>query len=189
MGGGALGPVVNTNTNTNTGTSVRFVLGGIPGVQPPGGLIGSGGGAKGGSGMIGSSARGTDRFILREAFGNHRPTYASRYSFLNLPNSRTTPFRRAYNAGDPAGSYNESLFSFLPGSNQLNGQAISMLKIKAGGVHNDGGALFSGNPKYVYDGADYTRYKKLKAMNKTYNDYSFGGANNGSYVALKRTRH
>jgi hypothetical protein len=64
-----------------------------------------------------------------------------------------------------------------------------MLNIKSGGVRNDGGALFTGNPKFVYDGSDYTRYKKIKAVNKTYNDSSFGGANNGAYVALNRVRH
>jgi hypothetical protein len=40
----------------------------------------------------------------------------------------------------------------------------------------------------VYDGSDYTRYKKLRAVNRTYDDKSFGGSNNGSYSALKRVR-
>ena len=56
------------------------------------------------------------------------------------------------------------------------------------GVQNNGTAFFTGNPRYVYDGSDYTRYKKLRAVNKTYDDKSFGGANNGAYVALKRVR-
>ena len=29
---------------------------------------------------------------------------------------------------------------------------------------------------------------KLKAINRTYNDSSFGGANNGAYVALRAVR-
>jgi hypothetical protein len=88
-----------------------------------------------------------------------------------------------------AGTYNDAPSPQLPGSNQVNGRAVSMLNIKSGGAHNDGAALYSGNPKFVYDGEDYVRYKKLKAINKTYNDSSFGGANNGSYVALNRVRH
>jgi len=161
---------------------------GIPGAQPRGGLIGGGGGSKGGSGMVGSSARGADRFVLREAFGNHWLSPNAGFSPLTRF-SRTTPFRRAYNAGDAFGTVNESPNPFLPGSNQVNGRGVSRLNIKSGGPHNDGKALFSGNPKFVYDGADYTRYKKLKAINKTYNDSSFGGNdNNGAYVALNRVR-
>lgn len=169
---------------------VQFILGkGIPGAQSKGGLIGGGGGSKGGSGMVGSSARGSDRFVLRKTFGNHLIL-----SSMNAPlidsNAKTTPFRRAYNAGDIAGTVNESSSPSLPGSNQVNGRSVSMLNVKSGGAHNDGNALFSGNPKFVYDGADYTRYKKLKAINQTYDDYSFGGNdNNGSYVALNRVRH
>lgn len=162
--------------------------GGIPGAQPPSGLIGGGGGSKGGSGMVGSSARGVERFIMREALGNNR-ILASQSAPLINSNAKTTPFRRAYNAGDVAGTFNDAPSPSLPGSNQVNGRAVSMLNIKTGGAHNDGAALFSGNPKFVYDGTDYTRYKKLKAINKTYNDSSFGGANNGSYVALKHVRH
>ena len=163
---------------------------GIPGAQPRGGLIGGGGGSKGGSGMVGSSARGTNRFILRKAFGNHVLIQTLTESPLSATELRTTPFRRAYHAGDPFGTVNESPLPILPGSNQVNGAGVSRLNVKSGGPHNDGTAFYSGNPKFVYDGADYTRYKKLKAINKTYNDSSFGGNNNnGAYVALNRVRH
>ena len=158
--------------------------GGIPGSQHRGGLIGGGG-----SGMVGSSDRGTERFILREAFGNHLFVTEAEASPLTYSGSKTTPFRRAYAAGDPNGTVNESPFPLLPGSNQVNGRGVSNLNIKSGGTHNDGLALFTGNPKFVYDGSDYVRYKKLKAVNKTYNDSNFGGANNGSYVALNHVRH
>ena len=162
--------------------------GGIPGAQPPSGLIGGGGGSKGGSGMVGSSARGVERFIMREAFGNQRILSSNKAPLINT-DAKTTPFRRAYNAGDSAGTYNDAASPSLPGSNQVNGRSVSMLNVKSGSVHNDGAALFTGNPKFVYDGADYVRYKKLKAINKTYNDSSFGGEN-GSTVsqALRRVR-
>ena len=166
--------------------------GGLPGSQPPSGLIGGGAGSKGGSGMVGSSERGSNRVVLREAFGNNAWLNFGIFGNISplIRNNMTTPFRAAYNAGDTAGTVNESPDPQYPGSNQVNGRAISMLNIKSGGPHNDGAARFSGNPKFVYDGADYVRYKKLKAINKTYNDSSFGGNNNnGSYVALKRVRH
>ena len=166
-----------------------FSLGGkISGGQPLNGLIGGGGGSNGGSGMIGSSSRGTDRIIIRQAFGNNR-IISTIASPLTLDTAKTTPFRRAYHAGDTAGTVNEAPSSILPGSNQVTGRSISMLNIMSGGPHNDGSALFSGNPKFVYDSSDYIRYKKINAVNKLYNDSSFGGGNNGSYVPLKHSRH
>jgi hypothetical protein len=80
----------------------------------------------------------------------------------------------------------------IPGANQVNGRTVSRLNTSSGGTHSvsgNGGALFSGNPKYVYDSSDYIRFKKLSAKNKTYNDSSFGGANNGSFVAWNRVKH
>ena len=45
------------------------------------------------------------------------------------------------------------------------------------------------NPKFVSDSSDYVRFKKLKAVNRTYNDLSYGGDNNNaSYVPLMRVR-
>lgn len=42
------------------------------------------------------------------------------------------------------------------------------------------------NPKYVYDSSDYIRYRKLKSLNKTYNDLKQGGdQSNASYSALR----
>ena len=44
------------------------------------------------------------------------------------------------------------------------------------------------NKEPVKDGSDFTRFKKLEAKNKTYNDSSFGGSNNGSFTFLNRVR-
>jgi hypothetical protein len=78
----------------------------------------------------------------------------------------------------------------MPGSDQVNGNGrVSRLNIRAGGAHNNGGAAYSGNPRYVYDSSNYIQYKKLRAVNKTYNDSNFGGdQSNGSYVALRGVR-
>tara|TARA_A100001011_G_scaffold338788_1_gene369821 strand:- start:44 stop:802 length:759 start_codon:yes stop_codon:yes gene_type:complete len=51
-------------------------------------------------------------------------------------------------------------------------------------------AAWSGNSKWVYDGTDYIRFKKLQAKNRNFNDISWGGdRNNASQVALARVRH
>ena len=153
--------------------------GGIPGGQPPSGLIGGGAGVDGGSGMEGGASRANDRKILRRAMVNN-------YS----PNAPITPFRASLNIGDPAGTVNSYPSPKTPGSNQVGSARIAtQLHASFGGVRNDGGAYYSGNSRYVSDSSDYVRYKKLIAENKTYNDLSFGGDNsNGSYVARRNVR-
>ena len=46
------------------------------------------------------------------------------------------------------------------------------------------------NTKYVYDSSDYTTYLKQKAINKNYNDLSYGGndsnASQSAIRAIKR---
>ena len=45
------------------------------------------------------------------------------------------------------------------------------------------------NVKYVYDSSNFTRFRKETAVNKGYNDTSFGGNDhNGSASALKHNR-
>jgi len=144
--------------------------GGYPGIAPP--LLGGGAGSTGSSGVSGGGPRGTNRDVLRRAFGNIQ------YFQAALPGvrSRTTPFRLAFNAGDVNGSHNSSPLPQLPGSNQINGtMPANKINRLGDGTHNDGEAAFSGNPRYVYDGSDYVRFKKLQAMNRNYNDRSFGG--------------
>ena len=77
-------------------------------------------------------------------------------------------------------------------SNQVNGinrlTALGGYRSVGDGIRY-GNAAYSGNPRYVYDSSDYVRYKKIKAENKNYYDYSFGGGNNSSQSALNITRH
>jgi len=136
--------------------------------------------------MDGGGARGVDRNVLREGFGQSR-FLKNATGNENLP-IKVTPFRLAMNAGDINGSVNSAPIPQLPAPSQINGQKQSKLHARGDGVRNNGSAGYSGNPKYVYDGSDYTRYKKLAAMNKTYNDRSFGGSNNGAYSFLMRVR-
>ena len=51
-------------------------------------------------------------------------------------------------------------------------------------------ANWTGNPRFVYDGSDYVKFKKLQANNRNYNDITYGGdRNNASQVARARVRH
>ena len=160
--------------------------GGVPGFQPQ--LLGGGAGAYGSSGMEGGGLRGDTRSFLRRGMGNIM--LAKKATGNNNLKSAVGPFRLAFNAGDPMGSINSAGLSTLPAPNQVgSGRASSAnLHFTTGGAHNDGAAAFTGNPKYVYDGSDYIRFKRQTAVLKTYNDESFGGANNGSYTALNFVR-
>lgn len=171
--------------------------GGMPGAQPPGGLLGGGAGTTGGTGMVGSSERGRSRFILRNAFAAHRLPMgtATNPGFIRGVNGVglwTGGFRRNMIAGDLNGTVNASPLLSLGASNQVNNvrrQSIHNGADRLGGHVANGAAAFSGNPTWVYDSSDYIRYKKLYAKRQTYNDSSFGGANNGAYVAWMRVHH
>jgi hypothetical protein len=93
-----------------------------------------------------------------------------------------TPFRVALNAGD-----SHLRQAVGGGSNQIKGRVgfINALA-RSDGVSKGDGA--SGNQHYVYDYSVYIKYKRLIAKNKLYDDPSFGGANNGSYVPLMAVR-
>ena len=172
--------------------------GGKQGAQPMGGLLGGGAGPTGGSGMVGSSARSRNRTVLRKAFGNSQLSLnmmSPACSISSACSSRSsltahkkiTPFRAVMSAGDPAGTVNEAASPSLPGVSQISKKVP--FRLHFGGVHNNGNALFTGNPKYVYDSSDYVRFKKLQAQNRTYNDKSFGGdQSNASQSALRAVR-
>jgi hypothetical protein len=115
-----------------------------------------------------------DRFKLRTVFPS---TITKQWA--------CSPFRVAMNAGD--------LYSrqYTPGgANQIKG-SVGVGRYRntlgsADGVQVGNGA--SGNQHRVYDSSDYTTYLKLVAKNRNYDDFSFGGANNGAYVPLMAIR-
>ena len=157
--------------------------GGIPGAMPKGGLLGAGSGGRfSGTGMEGGGQRELERVSLRRALGNTR-----------FPGNATniTPFRRYFNAGDTNGTVNSSPSPLLgkPINQVRSSSMVSRLHTNGGGTQI-GQAFFSGNQKYVYDSSNYMRFKKLSAVNRNYNDSSFGGAG-GSTVkeALRRVRN
>ena len=143
--------------------------GGFPGVAPT--LIGGGAGVNGGSGMVGSNERSMDRFSLVQAWNGAAAT-----GTINGYQRKIGPFRAVYNAGDflSRQSYTSG------GSNQVNNvRTLNGYKVLGGAVHpqadNTGIPSATCNPRYVYDGSDYIRFRKLQAINRNYNDYSFGG--------------
>jgi len=142
------------------------------------------------------------RNVLRRSFGNliYRTKDGDGYAMDPTINPATTPFRIVMNAGDINGTTNTPVSSVaLPKpSNQVKvGASLKGLKRLAGSVDlfkdNDNssdpvGSFYSGNPKFVYDGADYTRFKKLQAINRNYRDVTFGGDQyNASQQAYRRT--
>ena len=175
---------------------------GLPGVAPK--LVGGGAGAYNqGSGMDGANGRSMNRKILRQSFGTKviktitdsefgSPLMLKHHNLTSL-----TPFRAAMNAGDVNGTVNESTNSiFGRPANQVTGvnpsfssQALAGYKGLAGNIQTSGNSAYTGNPRFVYDGADYIRFKKLNSINNNYNDRSFGGdQHNASQSALRRVR-
>jgi len=186
--------------------------GGLVGGQPRGGLLGGGANSNGSSGVSGGQERGRSRLLLRKSFGNQRikglpcasPNNCSKQctgcSPLMIKKTTTglvpslTPFRRAFNAGDVFNTVNEgTLPSLGRAPNQVNNikpVQLTGLKHKGGGARSNGNSAFTGNPKFVYDGSDYTRFKNLQAQNRNYNDKSFGGNNsNAAQSARSAVRH
>ena len=152
-----------------------------------------------------------ERNILRESFGNSSynlqggdklfatgRVIISKQDGISNFNPRLTPFRVAMNAGDIAGEYQKAnSVAMLPKpANQVRIGSLRGWKRLAGSVNTIVsygtdeiiGSFYTGNPTYVYDGADYVRFKKLQAINKNYNDPTFGGdKNRASQSAYRRT--
>uniref|UniRef100_A0A6C0LZR6 Uncharacterized protein n=1 Tax=viral metagenome TaxID=1070528 RepID=A0A6C0LZR6_9ZZZZ len=161
--------------------------GGYNGYSPA--LLGGGANTHGGSGMEGGNERSMDRLLLRQAWNGQ---YAS--GLVNKQKPVCTPFRLVNNAGDYLGRQNY----VSGGSDQVRGlvrsSSAGAWRMFGGHVQasNDGTGIPSStcNVKYVYDGSDYTAFKKKQAMNRTYNDQSFGGdASHASQSALSHVRH
>ena len=98
-----------------------------------------------------------------------------------------TPFRAINNSGD-----------FLSRQNYVCG-GPNPNAVHRGGIRHRFGSIISQcdksgiessncNTRFVPDASDYTTFKKQTAMNKNYNDASFGGYNNAAYAPLMAVR-
>jgi hypothetical protein len=138
------------------------------------------------------------RLILKEAWNTK---YLDRLRRTGLKTSITTPFRAVNNAGDLLSRLNYSCGGTCqtpqsrPG---LNGLRQRFGAVQATCVPS---AIYSSlqminsipaaacNVKYVYDSSDYTTYLKQRAVNKNYNDLSYGGDDyNSSQSAIRAIR-
>ena len=137
----------------------------------------------------GGSERSANRKYLAKAFGNLNNSGLGSSPLLYNKNI-LGPFRTAYNAGDViTNSIVATNSQYGRESSQVNGNNLSRIQVRGDGLNRNGSAMFSGNPRFVYDGSDYIRFKKLQAINKNYHDYSLGGAENSqSQHAINRVR-
>ena len=113
------------------------------------------------------------RFTLKEAWNTTYPSQLKRANKKAI----ITPFRAVTNSGDLLSREYYSCggpcqtFQSRPGMFGLKG-AFGHISDRCDG---SGIPPASCNVKYVYDSSNYTRYMKEKAINKVYNDLSYGG--------------
>jgi hypothetical protein len=133
------------------------------------------------------------RFTLRDSWNT------TSYSGSSNPKRITTPFRAVNNAGDLLSRQNYSCGGTCqtpqsrPGLNGLRQRfgstsASCQPSVLWSSLQVDPEIPSSTcNVKWVYDGSDYIRFKKDQAVNKNYNDRSFGG--NESSTSQSSIRH
>ena len=171
----------------NQTQNAGYKAAGYPGIQMR--LLGGGANGHGGSGMEGGATRERTRFLLRDAWNGNAAS-----GTVKGIKVAATPFRAVNNAGD---LLNRKHYT-SGGSNQVKTGRIRTSANQSANVL--GGSIFaqadstgipsaSTNVKYVYDGSDYTKFKKQQAENRNYNDYSYGGAGGSTtFIALNRVR-
>jgi hypothetical protein len=124
------------------------------------------------------------RFVLRnvwnvQAYGDG--TYGTH-------NKAIGNFRAVNNAGDILSRANYS----CGGGNQLQSRP-NLRGLQFGGIHStcDGTHVppSTCNVKYVYDSSDFTKFRRQQAVNRNYNDRTFGGdQSNAGQVAMAAAR-
>jgi len=135
------------------------------------------------------------RFTLRDSWNT------TSYSGSSNPKRIITPFRAVNNAGDLLSRENYSCggscqsFQSRPNIRGLKQHfGTSQGSCVPSAIYsnlqlNDKIPAAACNVRYVYDSSDYTTYLKQKAVNKNYNDLSYGGnENKAAQVASKAIR-
>lgn len=138
------------------------------------------------------------RFTLKNAWNT---TYPSQLRRDNLTKSITTPFRAVNNAGDLLSRLNYSCggscqtFQSRPGLKGLRNHFGAVQDTCIPSATYSSLQLLNNIPasacnvKYVYDSSDYVTYLKQKAVNKNYNDLSYGGdQSNSTQSAIRAIR-
>jgi len=129
------------------------------------------------------------RFALKNSWNT---TYPSQLKRNNLKKSITTPFRAVNNAGDLLSRENFSCggscqtFQSRPNMKGLRTHFGSVSVSCMPSVSYNSLQLLTNVPaaacnvKYVYDSSDYIKFLKQQAVNKNFNDYSYGGDQSNS---------
>jgi hypothetical protein len=138
------------------------------------------------------------RFTLKNAWNT---TYPSQLRVNKLKQPITTPFRAVNNAGDLLSRENYSCggscqtFQSRPGLRGLRQRfgAIQDTCVPSAAYNSlqliNNVPAAACNVKYVYDSSDYITYLKQKAVNKNYNDLTYGGNDsNASQSAIRAIR-
>jgi hypothetical protein len=138
------------------------------------------------------------RFTLKNAWNTN---YRGQLRANNLKQSITTPFRAVNNAGDLLSRENFSCggtcqsFQSRPGLRGLRQRFGSIQSTCVPSAAYNSLQLITNVPaaacnvKFVYDSSDYITYLKQRAVNKNYNDFSFGGDDyKGSQSAQRAIR-
>lgn len=95
----------------------------------------------------------------------------------------TTPFRAVNNSGDFLGRVHYNCGGPNPTNADKPGWK-SRIRSMFNNCDNTGIPASSTNVKFVADSSEYSKYKKLRAINVNYNDSSFGGdQNHASFVS------
>lgn len=113
------------------------------------------------------------RFTLKDAWNTTK--YSGQNGYINK--RIITPFRAVNNAGDVLSRVNYSCGgacqSFQSRPN------VHGIKVSLGGIQSVCDQTLvppaACNVKYVYDSSDYTTFLKQQAVNRNFNDSSFGG--------------
>ena len=120
------------------------------------------------------------RFTLKQAWNTH-------YRGQGVSQPMCGPFRAVNNAGDLLSRNSYSCggtcqtYQSRPGLHGLRGKfgAVSTSCVPSVTYNSlqllDTVPAGACNGKYVYDSSDYTRFRKQEAVNKNYNDYTYGG--------------
>lgn len=138
------------------------------------------------------------RFTLKNAWNT---TYPSQLKRNHLKQPITTPFRAVNNSGDLLSRNNYSCggtcqsFQSRPNMRGLKHRIGSIsVSCTPSAAYNSLQMLSdipaaACNVKFVYDSSDYVTYLKQRAVNKNYNDLTYGGdQSNSSQSALRAIR-
>ena len=138
------------------------------------------------------------RYSLKNAWNT---TYPSQLRLDKLKQPIITPFRAVNNAGDLLSRLNYSCggtcqsFQSRPGLKGLKNHFGSVQTSCTPSAAYNSLQLINNIPasacnvKFVYDSSDYVTYLKQKAINKNYNDLTYGGdQSNASQSAIRHIR-